>query len=152
MPCAFCGSDDLASLPFCLECGRVRKQNADSAECENHPGEAAVALCVLCGKPVCSDCAVTTDSKVYCDDPHHRTLSLEWVSVYIAESEFESDMISCNLKAATIDTRVFSFRKYVGAFWMNGTGIARVLVPRQKRQDAVQLLHDLRLAQMEAGE
>ncbi len=152
MRCSFCGSSGPASQTFCRECGRIQSQYADSAECENHPGEAAVALCVLCGKPVCSDCAVTSDGRVYCNDPHHRALSLEWVPVYVADSEFESDMIACNLAAAKIDTRVFSFRKHFGAFWMSGTGLVRVLVPRQRRQDAIQLLHDLQLAQMEAGE
>lgn len=152
MRCAFCGSNNPTSQSFCGECGRVQEPIADSAECENHPGEATVALCVLCGKPVCSDCAVTSDGRVYCDDPQHRTLALEWVPVYIAESEFESDMIACNLAASKIDTRVFSFRKHLGSFWMEGTSLVRVLVPRGLSQDATQLLHDLRLAQMQAGE
>jgi hypothetical protein len=61
-------------------------------------------------------------------------------------------MIACNLAASKIDTRVFSFRKHLGSFWMEGTSLVRVLVPRGLSQDATQLLHDLRLAQMQAGE
>lgn len=152
MHCPYCRAVNVVTKSFCLGCGKMQPGFADFAECEHHPGEPAVGLCVVCGRPVCNDCAVTQGGKVYCNDVQHRQWATEWVSIHTAQSEFESDMIECNLRAAEIETKLFSFRRHLGTFWLKDAGIVNIQVARQQQEGAVQLLRDLRLVEMEEGE
>jgi len=112
MKCARClASNDDASL-FCETCGGILG-SGEELECENHSGTIALGICVVCSKPVCGDCSVTRDGKMYCDDVDHSRLGTDFTRLGTAANEPEGDIIVKNLSLNGIPgkkfPRLFSF-------------------------------------------
>ena len=152
MRCERCGVEQTGVQSFCLTCGTVQHRYSRSVECELHLGEKAVGLCVLCGKPVCNDCAVTAEGKIFCNNPVHQDWAKHRSVVHLAYSEFESDMIVRNLLLARIESQAFSFRDHIGTYWLPDAGLVRVLVSRSQQEQAQEVLRALHLTDLSGTE
>jgi hypothetical protein len=114
-------------------------------ECENHIDEKAVGVCTVCGKPVCGDCAVSIDGKVFCDHRDHQSIPGEWEIVCSTDFEFEADLIERNLQQSGFECKVFSMSEHVGTYWESHLHFITVLVKKDRFRDALELLKELDL-------
>jgi hypothetical protein len=118
-----------------------------AVECANHSGVVAEALCTVCGKPVCADCAVLLGSRgIVCDEPEHRLLLERWTIVFRTNSEFEADMIVKNLENEGVELRKFSSRSFKRTIGENARDFVNVFVPSSEHHHAEQSLRTLGLS------
>jgi len=135
----------------CPSCGAIVSQkNGGGISCENHAGEAAVACCTMCGKPVCGDCATSGEGVFLCDAPEHHLGEERWSILAVATSPFEADMISTNLIQVGIQTRVADPRSFTGTLWFRGRLNVRVLVEHSALGPARDLLRSSQLLSSES--
>lgn len=129
----------------CTQCGSitVRSAVAGSIECENHVGQPAVAVCMVCGKPVCGDCAVRREEKFYCDTADHVSIGKEWVQLHACSSEFEADLFLANLKTAGIEARAFAQGGHVSLRWIADDLPCHILVQRSEAAAAREIFAKL---------
>ena len=146
--CPQCKNELLPQAAWCPQCGIVQPAT-EQIDCENHASELAIGLCVLCGKPVCGDCALSVEGKTFCENAQHQSIFRDWSVAHESDFEFESDMIRHNIAAAGIETMVFSFRNFLGTFWLKDMKPVRVLVPNAKHQQARETLMKLRLIEQQ---
>ena len=69
-------------------------------------------MCAVCGKPVCDDCSVSRENKLFCDDVAHSALSTSRMKVAAAATEFEADMLVKNLLLNGVPALQFSAGKF----------------------------------------
>lgn len=148
MQCPQCHSHVEPNATFCAQCGVVRGGNRpQQLDCENHPGQLAVGLCVVCGKPVCGDCASTVTGKFVCEHRDHKTWAEQWSVVHVCTFPFEGDMVAQNLINAGCAAKLFSFRDHVGLHWVGDAARVQVFVPQEQRDAALKFLNQLQLTE-----
>jgi hypothetical protein len=145
--CKNCSTQLKDGQKFCGMCGALidaSEENVFKVECETHPDHYAVGLCVICGKPVCSDCEVKNEGKILCADPEHRMVHQDWRVLYQPDSEFEAEALVHNLADGGIEAKTFSLHDHVTTHWLNEN---RVLLFVRKTEDekAKALLRELNL-------
>lgn len=144
--CRHCSSPLGPGIRLCRACGAVNDiPDLDWIECEHHPTEPAVGSCVVCGKPMCGDCARSAEGLFFCEDPEHRSIFLGWTIVYEADSVFEADMISKNLEQAGFAVRQFDKHRHNGTAWITERLGVPVRIQRNRAEEALQLLRSMRL-------
>jgi hypothetical protein len=111
MKCPNCQASNAGLALFCHTCGRSLGPQ-DAVDCENHSGTTATGICAICGKPVCDDCSVSHEGRVYCDDVRHSQLSSAFTRFAFAATEFEGDLIAKNLLPNGISVMLFSATRY----------------------------------------
>ncbi len=145
--CHHCGSTLHPELPACHYCGAT--QNAElgrvQGECELHNGIAAKALCVVCARPLCGDCAVMECGKFFCDDRDHRQVDKEMIPLMWCESEFEVDLILRNLQSHQFPVRWFSPSHHVENFWQRVRMPIALWIAKDRRSEAERVLAGLGL-------
>jgi hypothetical protein len=145
--CKNCSVQLQASKKFCDVCGALvdtGEENDFKIECETHPDRQAVGLCIICGKPVCSDCEVKSAGKILCSDPEHRILHLEWREMHRTDSEFEAAALVCNLADGGFETKTFSIHDHVATHWLNGNRVL-LFVRKSENEKAKTFLKELNL-------
>ncbi|MDE3058924.1 MAG: hypothetical protein KGJ59_13305 [Bacteroidota bacterium] len=127
-----------------MNCGSAVSTIAE-IECGNHSGAAAVGACVVCGVPVCGDCAVTRGGKLFCNDSSHAVFLVRYALLGVAISEFEADIIVSNLKANGISPQFFSPKEFFNFKNDEPDSAVRVFVLKDDHARAVTLLTELEL-------
>jgi hypothetical protein len=143
--CSPCGSTVRNSNVVCLSCGSFVTADGELIVCENHGSEQAIGVCVVCGKPVCGDCALSVNGRTYCDIVEHQSIHSRWKMIHETRFEFEADLIERNLEQGGIECRTFALGDHAATFWLEEMRIVRVLVPMERASDAVVLLQRLQL-------
>lgn len=132
---------------FCDLCGvivSVDKENDFEIECETHTEQRANGICVICSKPVCSECEVQSAGKILCNDPEHRILLQEWSVMYEPDSEFEAKAVVRNLADGGIEAKSFSLHDHIATYGL-GENRVRVFVRKSENEKAKALLKELNL-------
>ncbi len=130
----------------CGECGGIDiPSGGERIECENHPTEPAVVVCVLCGKPVCGDCATSVGEKSFCDDKGHPSVFADWSVIFKARSGFEADMMVRNLEQAGLEARSFDHRQHTSVLLLEVRPRVDVRVRNEQAANATQVLRSLLL-------
>ena len=143
--CTNCLAPINSEWSFCDACGIfLEQENKEIIGCEAHPQVPAKGICVVCGRPVCSDCFIWLDGKIICKNSDHNILLNDWKIIYRPDSEFEADAVVCNLTAAGIEAKSFSLHDYLYAYRMNENRIL-VFVKQSEFEKAKSLLLDLNL-------
>jgi hypothetical protein len=75
--------------------------------CSNHSGVYAVAVCAVCGAPVCGDCAVTLSGTTFCNDRTHAEIFASCRLLGRSETMFDAELIAKNLEVHTIKSYWF---------------------------------------------
>lgn len=146
--CHNCGTE-IAGI-WCPSCGALASRSEDEISCENHPGERAVACCVVCGKPVCGDCTTTANDSLQCDVPEHHKHAADWALVTLVADSFEAAMLKANLVQAGIPTRVADPRSFAGTLAFRPHLHVRILVGRSDLESARALLRSFQLLSNES--
>jgi len=136
--CRVCNAAGARSDRFCPSCGTLA---GDPLECERHPDRPAEAACVVCGMPLCRSCA--PDRPALCPDPEHATIAAKWVRLFAANSEFEADCVTQNLKERNVPSRTFSRRRFAGPGPTDDSDVVRVFVTTEDLARAERCLADL---------
>lgn len=145
--CRNCSTQLQTGQKLCSVCGALvdtSEEKIVTIECETHPDYRAVGLCVVCGRPVCSECEVKSDEKILCANPEHRILLQEWSVLLRPDSEFEADALVRNLADGGIDAKSFSLHTYAATFWMNESRVL-LFVKNSEGEKAKALLEELNL-------
>ena len=145
--CENCSSHLRSDETFCGVCGAFiepGEKNNIPVECETHPDLRADGLCVVCSRPVCSECGRRSAGKMLCSDPEHRFMLQEWSVVCQPESEFHAEAFVRNLADSGIEARSFSLHDHIAAHWLNETRVL-VFVKTTEYERAQTLLRDLNL-------
>lgn len=146
MKCDRCGHSFDPNAALCGSCGNIRP-GGSTVGCEQHVGADAVGCCVVCGKPMCGDCATWTGSAFLCDVPAHRDFADNWSVAAECVSVFEADMIATNLRQGGFSPMIFSPGDHAAAYWHPGLATARVFVRSEDHQRARALLVSLALSE-----
>jgi hypothetical protein len=107
--------------------------------CENHSAMKAVAVCTICGKPVCGDCAVTKEGKNYCDEINHPKIGADYDVLLLSPTIFELELIAKNLEANGISVYSSNPQK----FGVNQ--LPMLYVKKDQKQKAADIVADLDL-------
>jgi hypothetical protein len=145
--CKNCSTQLQAGHKFCYGCGirnETNEGNDFNVKCEMHPDRLADGFCIICSKPVCSDCIVKSNGKILCADPEHRMLLEEWCVVREPDSVFEAEALVRNLADGGIEGKMFSLHDHIAAHWLDENRIA-VFVRKLELEKAQALLQDLNL-------
>jgi hypothetical protein len=143
--CKNCSAQLHAGQKYCYGCGKFNgtaDENDLKLECEAHPDRRAGGLCVVCSKPVCTDCEVKVDGKILCTDPEHRILLQEWCILDETDSEFEAEALVRNLADGGIEARMFSLHDHAAAHWLHENRIV-LFVRIPENEKAKMLLREL---------
>jgi hypothetical protein len=145
--CRNCSMQLMAGHTFCKKCGSVVDTSEDhdeTIECETHPDHYAVGICVICGRPVCSDCEVKSNEKILCHDPEHKIALHEWCAMVEPGSEFEAVALVRNLSDGGIEAKAFSLHDHVATHWLEETHIL-LFVKTSECEKGKALLQELNL-------
>src|SRR5512143_3116659 len=117
---------------FCDHCGILLPVSDEEnlPECEKHPDRAAVGGCIVCGRPVCSECANEVEGKYFCDDDSHLNVHQDYVVAFSTALEYEADMIKANLDGAGIEALVFNQHDHVYFVNVGSLALVNVMVPK----------------------
>ena len=140
MKCVHCAAANSNEALFCFACGRSLRSN-DEVECENHTGTIATGVCAVCRKPVCDDCSVTFESKVYCEGSHSRLVKTH-VMIAASPTEFEAEIVSAQLTANGVHALAFSSKKYSMLSCLTDDTSCAIFVPVETRVDAERLIDE----------
>jgi hypothetical protein len=99
----------------------------------------AVGVCVVCGKPVCGDCAITIDGRIFCEDRLHPVLHGDMQELVTTASIFEMELIAQNLGANGVDIRWFNVGQYGASCG------AKLFVKKEAAVSAIAILKTLDL-------
>lgn len=112
--------------------------------CEHHASIRAAALCGLCLKPLCGDCAIETNGVFFCDDSH-AALFAAHTKVISASSPFEADAVTANLRPLGVETLVYFLRDHTGVALTQSVDAVQVFVPNARAHEAREALRSLNL-------
>lgn len=151
--CEVCGGRLAGDEAFCLACGAAFD---DAPACGAHPGEPALACCVVCAKPLCGGCALERDGRSVCGE-HARVTFIEgWAVAAVTETPVEAEGLRRQLAVAGVEGRVLAvtctaLRGTLGLYDLTpvvpllahascGGGVVRVLVRPGEYGRATELL------------
>jgi hypothetical protein len=145
--CTHCSTPLQAGQKYCDVCGSLidtSREKVFNVACEVHPDHYAIGLCVICAKPVCTDCEVKSARKILCNDPDHRIVLEEWRKIYQADSEFETEALVRNLADCGIAAKTFSLHDHIATHWLNENRVC-LFVKKSEEEKAIALLKELNL-------
>ncbi len=127
---------------FCNNCGMLQPTipAGETPECENHPEVPAVGGCVICGKPVCEDCAMKHNGRVFCEQDEHLNVHSGFVVAYTTSTDYEAEMIKANLEGAGIHALVFNQHDHVYFTTMGMLALVKVMVPPSQLEAALEII------------
>ncbi len=75
-----------------------------------------------------------------------------WAVVKTVSYEHQADLISDQLQAAGIENTILSQKDHVNVVWVGDLSEIKILVPQEKLQEALALVKDIELPEMELPE
>lgn len=140
--CENCKEKIETEAEYCPVCGILRVDNAE-VECENHSDVPAVAVCIICGKPVCRKCRKTRMNKTFCEDDKHVKVYQNWAVAYMSSTEYEAEMIKANLENAGIEAMIFNQQDHAYFLTVGSMARVNVMVPNERIREAQQVIESL---------
>ena len=144
MKCGHCHRVNAEAALFCAACGYGLRAH-DVVECENHSGTIAVGICVVCGKPVCGDCSVAREHRLYCDDVTHSQLTTAHTKFAAVAAEFEADMIVKNLSSNGVPALKYSAKKFSQFCFLTDNHSVSIFVTTESIEEARRLIEEMDL-------
>ena len=143
--CDNCGEAVEMDDRYCSSCGTLFSGEEEEVECENHTSVSATGVCVVCGKPVCDDCACSRGGKFFCEDDKHVRIYEGWAVLLVTGLDYEAQMVKANLERASIECLVFSQQDHALFLTIGDLAKVKVMVPKSKLIQAQKLLDELGL-------
>ncbi len=144
--CDNCDEQIDVDAEYCIHCGIIFEKDPGGPliECERHPRVPAVGVCIVCGKPVCGDCAKSKKGKVFCDNDEHVKIHQDWAVVFSTAAEYEAEMVKANLEIGGVKALVFSQVDHAYFIPMSRLAVVNVMVPKEKLAKAKDILRRLK--------
>ncbi|MDH7515623.1 MAG: DUF2007 domain-containing protein [Bacteroidota bacterium] len=132
--CPKCEEPVAENDTFCDHCGVLLLEEDDEKrpECAVHPDRPAIGGCIVCGKPVCEECANEVEGKFFCDDDRHLDVHQDYLLVFRTSAIYEAEMVRANLESAGLDVQVFDQHGHI--YFVDIGEMARVNVMVRKDQ------------------
>lgn len=146
--CEACEEPVTDKAVFCPHCGVLRTQDAPVHKpimCETHPHQPAAGACVVCGKPVCEQCAVRKMGKFFCADDEHVKMAFDWIAVCSTSIRSEAEMIKAQLESGGIQAMVFSQSDRMFFTTFGDLAVNEVMVPKDSLDAARDFLRSINL-------
>lgn len=140
--CRNCKEQIQAEAEYCPVCGELQIDDED-IECENHPDAPAVAVCIICGKPVCKKCRKIKMNKTFCDEDKHIRVYQSWAIAYTSSTEYEAEMVKANLENAGIEAMIFNQQDHAYFFTVGSMARVNVMVPNDRVNEAKKVIETL---------
>ncbi len=140
--CSNCGERIQSEAEYCPICGVILTNDGD-IECENHGQTPAVAVCIICGKPVCRKCRKTKMNKTFCEDDKHILVYQNWAIAYTSATEYEAEMVKANLENAGIEAIIFNQQDHAYYFTVGSLARVNVMVPSDRVNEAKKVIESL---------
>jgi hypothetical protein len=152
--CHNCGEYVTDADTFCNNCGILQEliPAEEVPECENHTDEPAIGGCVICGKPVCAECATEQNNRIFCEQDEHLNVHSGFVVAYTTATDYEAEMIKSNLEGAGIHALVFNQHDHVYFTTMGMLALVNVMVPSSQLEAALEIIGALMSEQQEESE
>ncbi len=143
--CQNCGENIESNFKYCLHCGFVLEDSKSEIhdECENHPGVASIGACVVCGKPVCKQCAKHSGKRIFCDRDEHLKIYGDFVLVSTCATEYEAQTLKSIIDMAGIECVLFSQKDHVFFSNVGNTAIVNVMVPKEDAEKVFKLIEEM---------
>jgi hypothetical protein len=143
--CHNCNESVNQIIGYCPHCGFALFEDEPEykKECDNHPEASAIGVCVVCGKPVCDECARIDKKKIFCDNDEHVRIFEDWAVVFTCGAEYEAQMVKANVEMAGIECMVFSQKDNVFFTNIGDTAIINVMVPKEKINEAEEIIEQI---------
>jgi preprotein translocase subunit SecY len=103
--CGVCGGRLAGDEAFCTACGAAFE---DAAACGSHPGEPALACCVVCERPLCGGCALERDGRSVCGEHAGVAFVEGWAVVAVTDTPVEAEGLRRWLARAGVEGRVLA--------------------------------------------
>ncbi len=140
--CPNCKEQIQDEAEYCPVCGVLLIDNQD-IECENHQTIPAVAVCIICGKPVCQKCRKTRMNKTFCEDDKHVRVYQSWAVAYVSSTEYEAEMVKANLENAGIEAMIFNQQDHAYFLTVGSMARVNVMVPNDRMNEAKNVIETL---------
>ncbi len=153
--CFNCEEMLVKKADFCPHCGYLQVDLLEDDEeimCEKHNSVEAVGICIICSKPICGDCAVERNSKLFCDNDEHIKMAEDWVVVFTTNTEYEAAMIKANLEGGGMPCLIFSQRDHAYFITIGDMAVVNVMVPKERLDEAQAYLKKMDLFSGESEE
>jgi len=98
--CENCFEPVAVGSDFCVHCGIIL--TADELFCEKHPASKAVAVCVICRRLMCGDCASKKEVKMLCDEHKKVEISEDWAVAFQSVDYYEANIVRGKLESAGV--------------------------------------------------
>ena len=147
--CEACQEPVTEGATFCPHCGVLRTKDVPLHKpiilCETHRGVPAIGACVVCGKPVCDQCAVKKMGKFFCPDDEHVKMAFDWIAVCTTNTRNEAEMIKAQLEGAGLQAMVFSQSDRMFITNIGDLAVNEVMVPKASLDAAQAFLRSINI-------
>jgi hypothetical protein len=153
--CFNCEELLLVKSNFCPHCGMLQVDLLEDDEeimCDKHSNIEAIGICVVCSKPICGDCAIERDNRLFCDNDEHIKIFEDWAVVFTTSTEYEAEMIKANLEGGKIPCMIFSQRDHAYFMTIGDMAVVNVMVPKKRLTEAEAYLKKMDLFNDETKE
>jgi len=143
--CTKCDEPVSESDTFCDHCGELLIEEDDERipECAAHPDRPACGGCIVCGKPVCEECANEVEGKFFCDDDSHLVVYQDYVVGYRTNTDYEAEMFRANLESAGLDVRIFNQHGHIYFVDIGQMALVNVMVRKDQYQRAKEIVRSI---------
>jgi sulfur transfer complex TusBCD TusB component (DsrH family) len=107
--------------------------------CEIHAQIPAIAVCEICGTPVCGDCAVTQNGVTLCHEGSHSRIAAECRLLGRTQTLFDADLIARNLESRAIRSHRF------GPLTESEGAAYTMFVPTERFDESISVIRSLYL-------
>jgi len=143
--CPNCEENSESKFKYCPNCGMILDGSVSDVhdECDNHPGVEAIGACVVCGKPVCGQCAKHSGRRLFCEKDEHLQIYGDYALVATSATEYEAQMIKAIIEMSGINCVLFSQKDHVFFTNIGDTAIVNIMVPKEDAEKAIQIINDM---------
>ena len=139
--CPKCNEPVLPSDAFCDHCGMLLLSEGDALpECAVHSDRSAIGGCVVCGKPVCDECANEVEGKIFCDDDSHINVHQDYAVAYSTSADWEAEMVKANLESAGVEVKFFNQHGHIYFVDLGTMAQVNVMVPKHQLARAQEII------------
>lgn len=154
--CEHCEETISVEAEACPACGRLYTP----VPCPGSDTGSAPGQCVICGTPVCGEQKLRKGDPYRCETHEEVPVYQGWAQVYSASTDLQADLVSENLRAEGVDSRILSQKDHFFApVDLGDLSPVRVLVPAYSFMNALEVIDshrdekgEVRFACPECGE
>ena len=99
-PCPRCSGDVTEDSDFCPHCGILL--GTGNFFCGNHGERKAEAVCIICRKLLCQECATGKNRRTFCDEHKEVEVSEDWAVAFKSYDYYEANIVRGKLESSGI--------------------------------------------------